>query len=244
MRSMTKSAVRLAREALTIGRAALPRYASRFSRHDFTQPQLFALLTLRQFLRTDYRGLVGGWRSGVSCAARWGSGKCRTTRRSATPNAGSSPTPKRGTFRRAQRAVVARATRAGLLDRAPVAAVEATGLETRHVSLYYRVRRGMAQTPAHRRRSWSKLTVVVHTRSHLILGAVTGTGPTQDSPEFTPALRQAAELLHFDTVLGDAGYDAEHNHRLCREELGVRDTVIALNPRNSGRPFSASSRTT
>ncbi|HEX6632042.1 MAG TPA: transposase [Gemmatimonadaceae bacterium] len=55
---MTKSAVRVAREALTVGRMALPRYSSPFSRHDFTLPQLFALLVLKQFLRTDYRGVV------------------------------------------------------------------------------------------------------------------------------------------------------------------------------------------
>ena len=64
MRAMTKSAVRLAREALAVGRTALPAYSSRYSRHDFTQPQLFALLVLKQFLRTDYRGvvaLVGEW---------------------------------------------------------------------------------------------------------------------------------------------------------------------------------------
>ena len=58
MRGMTKSAVRIAREALAVGRRTFPAYGSRTSRHDFTQPQLFALLVLRQFLRTDYRGLV------------------------------------------------------------------------------------------------------------------------------------------------------------------------------------------
>ena len=56
--TMTKSAVRLAREALAVGQRALPRYGHPKSRHDFTQPQLFALLTLRQMLRVDYRGLV------------------------------------------------------------------------------------------------------------------------------------------------------------------------------------------
>lgn len=55
---MTKSAVRLAREALAAGRSALPAYSSRLSRHDYTQPQLFALLALKQFLKTDYRGVV------------------------------------------------------------------------------------------------------------------------------------------------------------------------------------------
>lgn len=58
MRAMTKSAVRLAREAITVGRMALPPYGSRYSKHTYTQPQLFALLVLRQFLRTDYRGVV------------------------------------------------------------------------------------------------------------------------------------------------------------------------------------------
>lgn len=65
MRSMTKSALHVAHNALAAGGAALPPYASRFSRHDYTQPRLFALLVLRQFLRTDYRGivtLVAEWR--------------------------------------------------------------------------------------------------------------------------------------------------------------------------------------
>jgi len=113
--------------------------------------------------------------------------------------------------------------------------VDATGLEARHVSAYFRMRRGEAKRPGRRRRAWPKLTAVVHTRSHLILGAVTGTGPTQDSPDFAPAMRQAAALVALDTALADAGYDAEHNHRLCREELGMRRSVIALNPRNTGR---------
>ena len=58
MRRMSKSAVRVAREALAVGQAALPEYGSRFSRRDYTQAQLFALLVLRQFLRTDYRGVA------------------------------------------------------------------------------------------------------------------------------------------------------------------------------------------
>jgi hypothetical protein len=56
---MSKLAVRVTREALAAGRAALPEYGSRFSRRDYTQAQLFALLVLRQFLlRTDDRGVV------------------------------------------------------------------------------------------------------------------------------------------------------------------------------------------
>lgn len=60
-------------------------------------------------------------------------------------------------------------------------------------------------------------------------------GPSQDSPQFPSAIRQAARLLAPRCLLGDAGYDAEHNHRLCRDLLGIRDTLIALNRRNMGR---------
>ena len=55
---MTKSAISLARVALTVGRQSLPTYASKFSRRDYTLPQLFAILVLRKFLKTDYRGVV------------------------------------------------------------------------------------------------------------------------------------------------------------------------------------------
>jgi Transposase domain (DUF772) len=47
----------LARMALSIAQEALPAYSSKFSRRDFTQHQLFALLALREFLKVDYRGL-------------------------------------------------------------------------------------------------------------------------------------------------------------------------------------------
>lgn len=54
----TKSPLALAREALAIGTEVLPAYAHRNSPHKFTQPQIFALLVLRQHMRLDYRGLI------------------------------------------------------------------------------------------------------------------------------------------------------------------------------------------
>ena len=61
---MTKSPLAFAREALEAARAALPAYSSKYSRKDFTQHQLFAVLALMTFLRTDYRGIeaqLGEW---------------------------------------------------------------------------------------------------------------------------------------------------------------------------------------
>lgn len=55
---MTKSPVALAKEALRVAQDALPSYSHRFSPKVFTQPQLFAMLVLRHFFKTDYRGVV------------------------------------------------------------------------------------------------------------------------------------------------------------------------------------------
>ena len=55
---MTKSPRAVAREALRLAQEALPAYSSRFSRKDYTQHQLFALLALKTFFKADYRGLV------------------------------------------------------------------------------------------------------------------------------------------------------------------------------------------
>ena len=58
MSRTTRSALAVARTALKVGQNALPDYSHRNSPRKFTQPQLFALLVLRQFFRTDYRGLI------------------------------------------------------------------------------------------------------------------------------------------------------------------------------------------
>src|SRR3954470_4830246 len=55
---MTKSPRAVAREALRLAREALPEYSSPYSRKDFTQHQLFAVLALKAFLKTDYRGVA------------------------------------------------------------------------------------------------------------------------------------------------------------------------------------------
>ena len=58
MREMTKSPLALAKEALKVAQDALAPYSSPFSPKIFTQPQLFAILALRQFFKTDYRGIA------------------------------------------------------------------------------------------------------------------------------------------------------------------------------------------
>src|SRR5215471_7683968 len=57
-RTMTKSPRAVVQEALRLATDAMPAYSSKFSRKDFTQHQLFALLALKTFFKTDYRGLI------------------------------------------------------------------------------------------------------------------------------------------------------------------------------------------
>jgi hypothetical protein len=55
---MTKSPRAVAQEALRLAQDALPSYSSAKSRKDFTQHQLFAVLALKTFFKTDYRGIA------------------------------------------------------------------------------------------------------------------------------------------------------------------------------------------
>jgi hypothetical protein len=55
---MTQSPRAVAREALRLARESLPPYSSKYSRQDFTQHQLFALLALKTFFKTGYRGVT------------------------------------------------------------------------------------------------------------------------------------------------------------------------------------------
>jgi hypothetical protein len=54
----TQSALGLAREAMAAARRVLPLYSHPNSPQRFNQHQLFALLVLKQFFKTDYRGVM------------------------------------------------------------------------------------------------------------------------------------------------------------------------------------------
>ncbi len=58
MSTTSKSPRKVALVALEVGRHALPAYSHRCSPKVYTQPQLFACLVLKEFFRTDYRGIA------------------------------------------------------------------------------------------------------------------------------------------------------------------------------------------
>jgi len=58
MAHASKDPIAVAKMALAAGRKALPDYSHPKSPHKYTQPQLFALLILKQLFKIDYRGVV------------------------------------------------------------------------------------------------------------------------------------------------------------------------------------------
>ena len=77
--------------------------------------------------------------------------------------------------------------------RVPLAAIDGTGLESRHVRRYFTKRQadgnpGGDRTYAH----FPKVVFVVDCRSHMILSAVPGRGPATDLVQFGRAFSQAA----------------------------------------------------
>ena len=118
--------------------------------------------------------------------------------------------------------------------------------ESHHVSRYYEKRRQKSLRKGHGRhaprvnrarsrvvRHLPKLSLAVHAASHLILAARASTGIGSDSPHFVPLLLEAATHMPLDWVLADAGYDSEDNHRLARDELGLRSLIPATVGRHS-----------
>ncbi|MGH9352379.1 MAG: transposase [Terriglobia bacterium] len=225
--------------AWRVGNACLPAYASRFSRRDFTLPQLFACLVLRQFYNLSYRKTEAllrdspGWRRAI----------------------GLKKTPDHNTLCDAFDGVVQSGhldkmldlladafEKAGLLqlDRAPLA-IDSSCFESRHVSRHFERRRrdGKSEQAVKSERSTTvkklpKLAIAVAASCHLILAAWTTTGAGADHPHFESVLFDAWRRSPVVTVVADAGYDSEDAHRLARDDMSVASII----PARAGRPTS------
>lgn len=218
--------------AYLVGGLVLPDYSCRHSRRDFTQPQLFACLVLKEFLQLDYRKLAALLEDAGDLAAAVDLDKV----------------PHFTTFQKAAKRLLLNRHAQRYLDktiriaqvqhrlprRVSLAALDGTGLESRHASSYYVKRR------ANTGKYWQKTTyqrfpkagVLCDTRTHFILSIVPERGPGSDAPHFQRAIAEAQARVRIETLAADAGYDGEHHHRFAREQQGVRTLIPPL----IGRP--------
>ena len=107
----------------------------------------------------------------------------------------------------------------------PEGIVDSTGLETHHISRYFRWKKESTQ-PDRQIRAWPKVTLVCHRQTHWLLGLYVCQGPTQDAHLLRRVMPDVHRMIHLYRLMADAGYDSEKNHIFCREKLGIPRTVI------------------
>ena len=234
MSRTSKSPRKAALVALAVGKDALPLYAHRFSPKVFTQPQLFACLVLKEFFKADYRGIVGILADTPSLRDAIGLKKV----------------PHWTTLQKASQRLLCNAAVQRLLDATVVcarprrrhkrrprvkrSAVDSSGFEAHHISHYFVRRRAKGrkdwQSTTYKR--FPKLALLCDCRTHLVLAAVPERGPGPDITHFERIVCQAHARVRLETLLADAGYDAEWVHDVARNDLEIR-TII---PAGIGRP--------
>src|SRR5262249_28071416 len=226
---LTKSPLRVARQALTVATEALRSYAHKYSPKKFTQPQLFACLVLKTFLKTDYRGVAAHLADHSDMQV--------TLALKSIPHFTTLQKASRRLLRQPRARRLFRTTVPRFLQRrrrVPRAALDSTGVDCGHASRYYVRRRHAAtkqwQTVAYSRDA--KLEASFACATHLMLAALVGRGPRVDTDRFVPLLDATLANVRIDAALADAGYDSEPNHRHAREKRGVR----AFIPATAGRP--------
>jgi Transposase DDE domain/Transposase domain (DUF772) len=247
----SRSPRRVLNAAFRLGLRLLPLYSSDFSRHDFTLPQLFACLVLRQFYGLSYRRTEKlladseGWRADLELAG----------------------TPDHNTLWRAFDAILKIGRIHRMIDRVAARFAEAKSLrlshkplamdstcfEQHHRSVHYdrRCRQMSAKSKdqnqlekpgswgasvnASRRRSartMPKLSIAVACSCHLILAAKARIGSGSDAPDFDDLLYRSWKRAPVKVVVADSGYDSEANHRIARQDMNVRSII----PPGIGRP--------
>jgi hypothetical protein len=229
MTQLTKSPVRVAARALGAAAFALRPYAHKFSPKLYRQPQLFACLVLKVFFKTDYRGISALLREFSDVRAMLGLARVPhfTTLHKACQRLLSLHRARRLLTQTVRRLLGRRRT-------VKLAAFDSTGLECGRRSHYYVRRRAKgASAPQKIRYSrYAKLEAAFDCGTHLVLAAIPRRGPSVDTDRFVPLLEEALRRVKLLTVLADAGYDSEPNHRHAREQRGVRSVI----PATSGRP--------
>ena len=221
--------------AWRIAQQSLKPYSHLYSPKKFTQHQLFAVLVLKNFLQTDYRGVV---RQLKDC-----------------PDLASvielEQVPHFTTLQKASRRLLKAASVRGLLDetvrqqmgrrkRVRTAAIDSTGLECTSASGYF-VRRRKNVGEAWKKvlyHRYPKLSVVCDIQHHFIFACETRRGPKPDVDEFKSHLEQALTRIRITTILADAGYDSESNHVCAREQHEVRTVIPAKHGRPTTKPAS------
>ncbi len=220
-----------ARVALDVATAVLPPYRTRFSKHQFTQPQLLAVLCLMRYEDWTFREAEVRLRehSELRAVLRLSSVPDYTTvyrflRRLADDTIEGALGESVRRLRRGRRRGRRRAR----------VAVDGTGLSPHAVSTYFVRRIEQHSRGMTRCRHWLKWLVVADLDRQIILAQRARQGPWCDTRALPGLLDVASRALPIGLVLADAEFDSEQNHRHIRQRLGAHSVIPAT--RGRGHP--------
>lgn len=209
----------------------MPQYSHLYSPKKFTQPQLFACLVLKEFCRRDYRGIVVMLHDLPDL--------CQTIELWVVPHfttlhKAAQRLLRLRFVRRLLATTLHQARRAKISQRRLwLAALDGTGLESRHISAHFLRRCAQTRTKRQKKHTrYPKVGLLCDCASHLVVAAIPGRGPSSDSVHYHRALQEALLCVSIDTLVADAGYDSEDAHIYARRELHIRSII----PATIGRP--------
>jgi hypothetical protein len=231
-----------------LAKTSLPTYYNEFSRHDFTLPQLFACLVLREHQKKSYRGVEAlledspQWRADIGLVRTPDHNTlCRAFNHLIKPRLVGSMLDQTAQWAKERKILKARFKPATL---------DSSMFESHHVSRHFekrqrdsardsrrKHRKNSGKSAGDRRRSrvvraLPKLSLAVASSCHLILAVRATTGAGADQKFFEPLLLDARRRANVKVAVADAGYDSEANHCIARQDMGVRSII----PPNAGRP--------
>src|SRR3989454_3352833 len=220
----------LARVALQGATQVLPPYRTRFSKQQFTQPPLLAVLCLMRY---------------EDCTFREAEVRLREHRdlRAALPL---QAVPDYPTLYRFLRRLEDDDVDRGLQEtvrrlrrrrrRAVSAAIDGTGLSHTSVSTFFLRRLEQHAHGAQPRRPWLKWLIVVDVQQQILLAQRARQGPGCDARALPGLLDVAARGVPLGVVLADAEFDSEAHHQHIRQRLGAKSIIPA---RRRGVPNGA-----
>lgn len=241
---------RMAALALKLARRRVAPYASRFSRKDFTQPQLLACVLLRAAFGLTYRGL--GDRLAASPAIRDALGLPRTPHFTTIEGCANAPG-----MDAVIQDILTELVRVAATPDDDEVAMDSTGLGVTVASVYYDdVRREKAERAARntlekradrdheaarRQREkrynapFVKLSVAVLCGSMLPVAVVASMGRSNDNVQSYQVVAELAARAKVRTLYADTGYDSESLHEWCRERHGIESIIPPVPKTKDGR---------
>jgi hypothetical protein len=214
-----------ARVAFQVATRALPPYRSRFSKHQFTQPQLLAVLCLMRYEDWTFR------------EAEVRLSEHRELRQALQLQT----VPDYITLYRFLKRLddetierglgeTVRRLRGGRRRVRVSAALDGTGLSPNAVSTFFIRRMEQHARGMTRHRHWLKWLIVADLKQQILLAQRARQGPWCDTRALPSLVDAAGQLAPIGLVLADAEFDSEANHQHIRRRWGAR-SIIPANPR-------------